>query len=202
MGDWQEISGFVRGRQRHLQDSFWTELQRTVGRLDIRDGERLCAVALVKRLFPKLGATRQERAIGWRLGAANWPSTAYMAAVPWLMHAGAKAERRSKLRRIRPRDRTARGARHVRATERRARHSSARPGSARRGCRPGRQPVPRSGVGEPPCHAADTSVERRQHEPGRSRRGDARTIARRAANTWPSGRRLREAVLRTAVDGW
>lgn len=97
MGDWQEISGFVRGRQRHLQDAFWTELQRTVGRLDIRDGERLCAVALVKRLFPKLGATRQERAIGWRLGAANWPSTAYMAGVPWLMHAGAKAERRSKL---------------------------------------------------------------------------------------------------------
>ncbi len=97
MGDWQEISGFVRGRQRHLQDAFWIDLQRTVGRLDIRDGERLCAVALVKRLFPKLGATRQERAIGWRLGAANWPSTAYMAAVPWLMHASAKAERRSKL---------------------------------------------------------------------------------------------------------
>ena len=97
MGDWQEISGFVRGRQRHLQDAFWMDLQRTVGRLDIRDGERLCAVALVKRLFPKLDATRQERSIGWRLGAANWPSTAYMAAVPWLMHAGARAERRSKL---------------------------------------------------------------------------------------------------------
>lgn len=97
MGDWQEISGFVRGRQRHQQDAFWMDLQRTVGRLDIRDGERLCAVALVKRLFPKLGATQQERSIGWRLGAANWPSTAYMAAVPWLMHVGAEAERRSKL---------------------------------------------------------------------------------------------------------
>ena len=97
MGDWQEISGFVRGGQRHQQDAFWMHLQCTVGRLDIRDGERLCAVALVKRLFPKLGATRQERSIGWRLGAANWPSTAYMAAVPWLMHVGAEVERRSKL---------------------------------------------------------------------------------------------------------
>ena len=97
MGDWQEISGFVRAHQRHLQNAFWIDLQRTVGRLDIRDVERLCAVALVKRLFPKLSAKRQVRAIGWRLGAANWPSTAYMAAVPWLMHVGAEAERRSKL---------------------------------------------------------------------------------------------------------
>ena len=97
MGHWQEISGFVRGRERHLQDAFWRNLQRKVGRLDIRDGERLCAMALIKRLFPKLGARSQEQAIGWPLDAANWPSTAYMAAVPWLMHVGATAERRSKL---------------------------------------------------------------------------------------------------------
>ncbi|MDE0372039.1 MAG: type III-B CRISPR-associated protein Cas10/Cmr2, partial [Rhodospirillales bacterium] len=97
MGDWQEISGFVRGRERHLQDAFWRNLQDKVGRLDIRDGERLCAVALVKRLFPKLGTRSQKHAIGWPLDAANWPSTAYMAAVPWLMHVGATAARCSKL---------------------------------------------------------------------------------------------------------
>ena len=97
MGDWQEISGFVRGRERQGQDTFWRNVQRNSGRLDIRDGERLSAVALVKRLFPKLSAARQEYAIGWRIDAANWPSTAYMAAVPWLLHICAKVERRSRL---------------------------------------------------------------------------------------------------------
>ena len=95
MGDWQEISGFVRGRERQRQNTFWRNVQRNAGRLDIRDGERLSAVALVKRLFPKLNAARQKYAIGWRIDAANWPSTAYLAAVPWLLHICARVERRS-----------------------------------------------------------------------------------------------------------
>ena len=95
MGDWQEISGFVRGPERQRQNTFWRNVQRNAGRLDIRDGERLSAVALVKRLFPKLSAARQKYAIGWRIDAQNWPSTAYMAAVPWLLHICANVERRS-----------------------------------------------------------------------------------------------------------
>ena len=86
MGDWQELSGFVRSRERQRQDTFWSALRRRTGRLDLRDDERLCAVALVKRLFPKLEGQELDRAIGWRIGAVNWPSTAYMAAVPWLIH--------------------------------------------------------------------------------------------------------------------
>ena len=95
MGDWQEISGFVRGRERQRQNTFWRNVQRNAGRLDIRDGERLSAVALVKRLFPKLRAARQKYAVGWRIDASNWPSTAYMAAVPWLLHIRANVEHRS-----------------------------------------------------------------------------------------------------------
>ena len=86
MGEWQELSGFVRSRERPRQDDFWSALRRSTGRLDLQEDERLCAVALVKRLFPKLGGEEAEGVIGWRLGAVNWPSTAYMAVVPWLAH--------------------------------------------------------------------------------------------------------------------
>ena len=97
MGDWQELSGFVRSRERRRQNAFWGALRRRTGRLDLREDERLCAVALVKRLFPKLGGQEAERVIGWRIGAVNWPSTAYMAAVPWLAHLADDPTRRAAL---------------------------------------------------------------------------------------------------------
>ncbi len=97
MGDRQELSGFVRSRERPAQDAFWGDVRRRTGRLDLRDDERLCAVALVKRLFPKLEPTELETTVGWNIGAANWPSTAYMAAAPWLAHVAADPERRTKL---------------------------------------------------------------------------------------------------------
>ncbi len=91
MGDWQEISGHIRSKALERQDKFWGEFQRdeNVGRLDLRDGERLCAIALVKRLFPKLSKKQMTRTIGWPPGGShkivgNWPSTSYMAALPWL----------------------------------------------------------------------------------------------------------------------
>lgn len=95
MGDWQEISGFVRSQQSKMQDNFWEALQtqENIGRLELRDGERLCAIALVKRFFPKLSISTGalEKTIGWVPGGSykkvgNWPSTAYMAAIPWLTH--------------------------------------------------------------------------------------------------------------------
>lgn len=87
MGDWQELSGIIRSkgpRERKKQDDFWKRLssQLKIGKLDIREGERLCALALIKRLFPKVS----EDAIGWEVGTKNWPSTPYVAAVPWLKH--------------------------------------------------------------------------------------------------------------------
>ncbi len=91
MGDFQELSGFVRAKQRHEQDAFWEALRSApgLGKLDFRPDERLCAVALVKRLFPKLPSDDLKGTIGWVPGGkkdavGNWPSTAYMSAVPWL----------------------------------------------------------------------------------------------------------------------
>ena len=86
MGSWQELSGFVRSRQREKQDKFWSALRKNVGRLDLQDDERLCAIALVKRLFPKLENEHLKKTIGWSFQTKNWPSTAYMAVAPWLIH--------------------------------------------------------------------------------------------------------------------
>ena len=102
MGDWQELSGRLRSQAGMAQDRFWQQLRTQtdsrripLGRLELRDDERLCAIALVKRLFPKLPRGDLKDIIGWvptgledvdddLIGSASWPSTAYMAAVPWL----------------------------------------------------------------------------------------------------------------------
>jgi len=83
MPDFQELSGLVRvqGRNaREKQDAFWHRLRRDVGPRELRPNERLCAIALVKRLFPR----EARKGIGWDLDVGRWPSTAGMAAVPWL----------------------------------------------------------------------------------------------------------------------
>jgi hypothetical protein len=85
MGDWQELSGYVRAREKSRQDSFWNALRRQLPNpldLDEQGRERLCAIALIKRLFLEVAAD----AIGWApsSGAAgvvpHWPSTADLAA--------------------------------------------------------------------------------------------------------------------------
>lgn len=86
MGDWQELSGFIRSHDRTTranQDRFWESLGLVpgVGRLDLREDERLCSIALIKRMFPKVAI----EAIGWDVDANKWPSTLYVAALPWLM---------------------------------------------------------------------------------------------------------------------
>lgn len=89
MDTWQELSGFHGARDATRQREFWTALGARVGPLDLREHERLCAIALVKRLFPKLGAQPLTMALGWVPGrqvqaVGHWPSTAYLAAIPWL----------------------------------------------------------------------------------------------------------------------
>ena len=80
MHDLQELSGFVRARDREQQDRFWKHIRAGISDLDLRDNERLCAVALVKRLFPRVA----EKALAWEVDASNWPSTVYVGAVPWI----------------------------------------------------------------------------------------------------------------------
>jgi CRISPR-associated protein Cmr2 len=91
MGDYQELSGYVRAKEKTAQDDFWQAIRNTApdDYLDIRENERLCAIALVKRLFPRLGGPKLEVTIGWIPGGnekavGNWPSTTYMAIAPWL----------------------------------------------------------------------------------------------------------------------
>lgn len=79
MGSLQELSGFTRAREREGQDAFWWKLGQNLPGLELRDDERLCAVSLIKRLYP-LAA---EEAIGWAL-PRHYPSTSYMAAVHWI----------------------------------------------------------------------------------------------------------------------
>lgn len=101
MGSWQELSGFVRSRERGKQDKFWSALRKNVGRLDLQDDERLCAIALVKRLFPKLENEQLKTAISWSFQTKqtkSWPSTAYMAVAPWLMHIAKNPALHPKLR--------------------------------------------------------------------------------------------------------
>lgn len=88
MGDWQELSGFVRARESKAQDAFWTALRAkllTPLDLDEQGRERLCAMALIKRLFLEVAA----EAIGWTPSwdegdAVRWPSTPRLAASGWL----------------------------------------------------------------------------------------------------------------------
>ena len=84
MFDLQELSGYVRAssrESREKQNDFWDAVRSDMGALDIQENERLSAIALVKRLFPRVS----EDAIGWKLAdAVNWQSTSYIAAVPWI----------------------------------------------------------------------------------------------------------------------
>jgi CRISPR-associated protein Cmr2 len=82
MSDLQEISGYVRAREQQQQDDFWAALRARCGVLDLAKDERLCAVALIKRLFPRV----VESTTGLTFRAQSWPSTSYLAAVPWLAH--------------------------------------------------------------------------------------------------------------------
>lgn len=83
MHDMQELSGYIRAENstnRKKQDQFWESVRQNqyLGVLDLQDTERLCAVAFVKRLFPKVKESR------WQIDASHWPSTRYVASVPWI----------------------------------------------------------------------------------------------------------------------
>lgn len=109
MGDYQELSGYVRARKEgESQDKFWDDVRKRIsqviynkdqpnGSLELGRSERLCAIALVKRLFPLLPLKDLQGVIGWiPVGAEverhvaqkrlrKYPSTAYVAALPWLL---------------------------------------------------------------------------------------------------------------------
>lgn len=82
MSGWQELSGYYRSKDKTKQDAFWAALRSKLkGEHDLREDERLCAIALIKRLFPRAS----YEAVGWKVDVENWPSTAYMAALPFVL---------------------------------------------------------------------------------------------------------------------
>ena len=96
MGDWQEISGWTgyadRLERKNRQREFWDALrtQDAIGSLNLVENERLCAIALVRRLFPLLAKNTLRSVSLWETGA-GWPSTGHMAAVRWIADAVGKA---------------------------------------------------------------------------------------------------------------
>jgi len=89
MGNLQELSGFIgawKREQREKQEFFWAALREKVGGHELDEKERLSAIALIKRLFSL--PLVSEQAVGWKLSECErYPSTPYLAAVPWLKKA-------------------------------------------------------------------------------------------------------------------
>ncbi len=73
MGTYQEISGFYGKGSWKKQQLFWEELSKGSS-YNLKGGEKLCATAVVKRFYPELS----------KLGKSAWPSTSFIAALPWL----------------------------------------------------------------------------------------------------------------------
>ena len=85
MHDLQELSGYVHARgsgDGRRQEEFWCRVRQRLGPLDLRQDERLCAVAFVKRLFPNPKVAPE--ALGWDVDSSHWPSTVYVGALPWM----------------------------------------------------------------------------------------------------------------------
>jgi CRISPR-associated protein Cmr2 len=82
MPDFQELSGYVRATRRTHQDQFWQEIRNSLGGLELQDQkERLCAIALIKRLWPRSEIVCE--ALGRPVDVQHWPSTVDVAAVSW-----------------------------------------------------------------------------------------------------------------------
>lgn len=91
MDGWQELSSTVTPDESALE-AFWKRLRESSATLqsDLREKERLCAIAFVKRRFPRHFQHLQNvpmpgkwRLHGWEVDAGR-PSVSYMAAVHWL----------------------------------------------------------------------------------------------------------------------
>jgi CRISPR-associated protein Cmr2 len=78
MGNLQEISGYVRSRELEKPQKFWEKI-RGLHKDAIKEDERLCAIALIKRFFPFL----TSEFLGFERNL-HYPSTPYLAAVPWI----------------------------------------------------------------------------------------------------------------------
>ena len=90
MDGWQELSGVERPNER-LLEAFWEPLRELIPKMDtdLRENEYLCAIAFVKRRFPRHFQNLKVNDMPGRWSAHGWqvdesrPSVAYMAAAHW-----------------------------------------------------------------------------------------------------------------------
>lgn len=103
MDGWQEISGTSTPHAAALR-AFWDELRSRGGgtmQRDLRKGEHLCAIAFIKRRFPRHFHKVKIQMSGWTL--RGWrvppqvPSVVYMAAAHWLANVITEAQDINKL---------------------------------------------------------------------------------------------------------
>ena len=81
-GNLQEISGYIRSSKKgegKKQKEFWEEMRLRLDILDLKEGERLSAIALIKRLFPQAYNDLK----GTTTIPENFPSTTYMSSILW-----------------------------------------------------------------------------------------------------------------------
>lgn len=100
MEGWQELSGakpqpkskdgLEQAAAERERPDFWARIRARIGTSDLRDDERLCAIAFVKRRFHRHFHRLQGVTMpggwtlhGWRI-ETGVPSVGFMAAVPWL----------------------------------------------------------------------------------------------------------------------
>lgn len=79
-GNLQELSGYLRISEKENQNEFWKAVrqQRQAGIFyDLEENERLCSIALIKRLFPHIAADVIYKV------PTSYPSTPYLAAINW-----------------------------------------------------------------------------------------------------------------------
>lgn len=92
--DLQELSGYLRIHEKDKQDAFWQAVreQKQAGIFyDLDETERLCSIALIKRLFPYV-ATDVIYDV-----SLNYPSTPYLAAVNWIVKTAANKSEEAEL---------------------------------------------------------------------------------------------------------
>ncbi len=88
MNGWQELSGYCSSKgenERIKQNEFWDSLRAIIKNpLLIRENEKLCSIALIKRLFPEI--TYDDAILGKEINTRNWLSTSYIAASSWIVY--------------------------------------------------------------------------------------------------------------------
>jgi len=84
MSDYQELSGYTKFKDGEKQKEFWKAIRNDINikSLDLEEDERLCAIAFIKRFFPNIA----KKIINFNnnVDTEHWPSTLYLAAIPWI----------------------------------------------------------------------------------------------------------------------